>query len=613
MTMMNFKPVLAVTLAALMLTGCATRNAKDIPNEFAKHWQQEAQDRQGYSPAPTDLQPEPRVLLSQSDAALQGKEKALPSQRITLKLQNAGVDAVLRAMANAAGVSLMMAPGIKETTSINVKNARWSDVFLSILNSNGLDWQWQGNILQVVTLAEKQRLTGMMNLNNQLAEAYQAASHTGPLSVQVVNVRYSDAKSLKESLSKFVTRNKDAVIEIDEHNNALILQGTAIEQKRMLALIDHLDRPRPQVLLKAYIVETTKEKARELGVQWGGRFGNRSHTTIGNGDATSSSSSKIGDPSSFRLDYSSLTNAGSAGIIGLTHAGNYNVLEAQLNLMEREGVLNILSSPSITTLDNKMAYTENGEKVPYVSKDSDGDDNVKFEDAVLRLEMTPNVIDASNLKLKVLIKKDEVDSSRSVQGNPYIVKKQTETTLLAKSGETIVISGLTKERGSLSDAGLPGLRDIPGGKYAFGSTNRTTSMEEVLIFITPEILPTREAGNQAARPLSASPDVLAEPPRRNHMRPAEEATPDMTPQESLRRTPAAAPAVLPAPQPAAKPVVTAPAPAPAAQPAVQSVVTPAPVTQTPITAAPAVAPEEQAAPAESRTERRHRRRRAVED
>ena len=263
-------------------------------------------------------------------------------------------------------------------------------------------------------------------------------------------------------------------------------------------------------------------------MQWGGKFTNGSHTTLGAGDGTASSGSSGSttassgvSPSNFRLDYSSLTNAGSAGLIGLTHVGPRNILEAQLNLMEREGVLNILSSPSITTLDNKMAYTENGEKVPYVSKDSDGDDNVKFEDAVLRLEMTPNVIDASNLKLKVLIKKDEVDSSRSVQGNPYIVKKQTETTLLAKSGETIVISGLTKERGSLSDAGLPGLRDVPGGKYVFGSTNRTTSMEEVLIFITPEILPTREAGNRAARPLSASPDVLAEPPRR-HRRPAVE-------------------------------------------------------------------------------------------
>ena len=133
--------------------------------------------------------------------------------------------------------------------------------------------------------------------------------------------------------------------------------------------------------------------------------------------------------------------------------------------MESEGVLNILSSPSITTLDNKMAYTENGEKVPYVSKDDDGDTSVKFEDAVLRLEMTPNVIDPANLKLKVLIKKDEVDASRSVQGNPYIVKKQTETTVLVRSGETIVISGLTKEKGTNQEAGVPGMRDLPGGKY----------------------------------------------------------------------------------------------------------------------------------------------------
>ena len=141
------------------------------------------------------------------------------------------------------------------------------------------------------------------------------------------------------------------------------------------------------------------------------------------------------------LGYGSVVNSSGAGTLGLAFGGS-SILEAQLNMMESEGVLNILSSPSITTLDNKMAYTENGEKVPYVSKDDDGDTSVKFEDAVLRLEMTPNVIDPSNLKLKVLIKKDEVDASRSVQGNPYIVKKQTETTVLvSRDFARIIFSG----------------------------------------------------------------------------------------------------------------------------------------------------------------------------
>ncbi|HIW77724.1 MAG TPA: type II and III secretion system protein, partial [Candidatus Bilophila faecipullorum] len=151
-----------------------------------------------------------------------------------------------------------------------------------------------------------------------------------------------------------------------------------------------------------------------------------------------------------------------------------------------------LSSPSITTLDNKMAYTENGEKVPYVSTSNMGDREVKFEDAVLRLEMTPNVIDGDNLKLKVLVKKDEVDTSRTVEGNPFIIKKQTETTLIMRNGETVVISGLTKEKGTDINAGVPGLKDIPGGKYVFGHDSKGKTMEEVLIFITPEILPTRE-------------------------------------------------------------------------------------------------------------------------
>lgn len=432
--------------------------------------------------------------------------------------------------------------GLTDTVSINVKNARWSDVFQSILRSNGLDYRWQGKILQVLTPADKQKEVSMLTLNNQLSEQYQTASHTGDMMVQVVNVRYCDAESLKNSLSRLISRNKDAVIEIDEHNNALVLQGTPSEQARMLALIEHLDRPRSQVQLKAYIIETTKEKARELGVQWGGRFnssnvyggsGGTPLAGVAGGDGAMNTIS--GYPMGF--DYSTLVNSSGTGTFGMAYGTlGGSILEAQLNLMERDGVLNILSSPSITTLDNKMAYTENGEKVPYVSKDDDGDQDVKFEDAVLRLEMTPNVIDARNLKLKVLIKKDEVDSSRSVEGNPYIIKKQTETTLLVRSGETIVISGLTKEKGSNQEAGVPGMRDLPGGKYTFGSTNRSVTMEEVLIFITPTILPTRTVNDGELEVLPPSPPIL-----NGAERPAAKAVDK-----------SAAPKVLPAPKQAKK-------------------------------------------------------------
>ncbi len=89
-----------------------------------------------------------------------------------------------------------------------------------------------------------------------------------------------------------------------------------------------------------------------------------------------------------------------------------------------------------------------------------------------------------------MVKKDEVDTSRQVQGNPFIIKKQTETTLIVHDGETIVISGLSKHRTQEAKKGVPLLKDIPLFGYFFRGINQDDGMEEVLVFITPRILPT---------------------------------------------------------------------------------------------------------------------------
>jgi len=185
--------------------------------------------------------------------------------------------------------------------------------------------------------------------------------------------------------------------------------------------------------------------------------------------------------------------AGGAGSLGLMIGSiGGNILDLQLNALQKDGKLNILSSPSITTMDNRMAFTENGERVPYSTIDtsvSPPTRTVKFEDVVLRLEITPHVIDGRNLEMKIIVKKDEVDMSRAVEGNPFIIKKQTSTSLIVQDGETIVISGLTKQRGVNSVSGLPWLKDVPVLGWLFKGEGKSESMEEVLIFITPKILP----------------------------------------------------------------------------------------------------------------------------
>jgi len=272
----------------------------------------------------------------------------------------------------------------------------------------------------------------------------------------------------------------------------------------MLPIIEKLDKPTPQILIKAHIVETTKNVARDLGIKWGGyssgTLGGRENLIVtgGKGVPTGGVGNRgfgvnfpAGSAGASILDAAT----GPLGTLGLMFGViGGNLLEVELQALQKDSKLNILSSPSITTLDNQKAYTENGEKVPYTSVESSGIGttptySTKFEDVVLRLEITPHVIDGSNLKMTIFVKKDEVDMTRTTRlGDPYIIKKQTQTVLIVKDGETIVISGLTKNTKSDGDAGWPWLKDVPGLGWVFKADSKSDKMEEVLIFITPKIL-----------------------------------------------------------------------------------------------------------------------------
>jgi type IV pilus assembly protein PilQ len=175
--------------------------------------------------------------------------------------------------------------------------------------------------------------------------------------------------------------------------------------------------------------------------------------------------------------------------------GEY-LLDVQLSALQEEGKLNILSSPSITTVDNQRAIIESGAEVPFQVVDKDGNISVEFKKAVLRLEVTPHVIEGSMLKLKIVTHKDEVDFNNTVLGNPTIITKKAETNVILYDGQTTVIGGLSKETKSGSESGIPGLKDIPVLGYLFKGKSRTDKMEEILIFITPHVLKEKEASQK---------------------------------------------------------------------------------------------------------------------
>jgi type IV pilus assembly protein PilQ len=193
---------------------------------------------------------------------------------------------------------------------------------------------------------------------------------------------------------------------VDRHTNSLIIQAVRSDLERMLPLIETLDRPTPQVLIEAHIVEATKDAARNLGVQWGGLYGTSingykyyntagdianpagSGVTPGSGESVNPSSGTMGN---FPAGLTATDVAGN--LLGLDlgfilESGSGNILSVQLQALEEEGQLNILSSPNITTLDNQQAFIESGRDVPYQSVEDD-EVKIEYKKAVLRLEVTP--------------------------------------------------------------------------------------------------------------------------------------------------------------------------------------------------------------------------------
>lgn len=512
---------LAVVILAVawLQVGCAEKTTPKRVS-FMDDWKLKAEQSRGHSPTPRSREidlPAPKETAMPVDevvAAVEAAppERTLPTAKVTMNMRHTDISLILQALARTAGQNIMMNDSVGGITNINVKDTPWNQVFEGILRTRGLAYGWEGNIIRIMTLEDMANDRKIEASQQQKKAQKVEAKMTEPLITRIVYVDYGDAESLAENMTQLITTEKNdkgegkmrGAVTVDKHNNALIIQASPDDMARMIPLIEKLDRPTPQILIEANIVETTSEVARELGIQWGGLYresdgGRNNYVTSGSG-ATGvlgeGLSAAIVPLSGQAISFPATMADNATFTIGYVteKVGDY-ILNVQLSALQKEGLLNILSSPSITTLDNQTAFTENGEKVPYVTI-TDGNREVSFEDAVLRLEIKPHVIDGRSLKMDVKVLKDEVDTSRNVEGNPFIIKKHTETSLIVQDGETIVISGLTKHRNVTNENGVPTLKDIPFLGRLLRGDFKNDNMEEVMIFITPHILKTSAQARQ---------------------------------------------------------------------------------------------------------------------
>ena len=470
-----------------------------------------------------------------------GKEtKGYGGPRILLDVQDADIKAVLRLLAEQGNVSIVSGDDVKGTVTLKMKDVSWEQALDTILTITGLGKKQVGNVITVMNLDKmKKGEADRAALEKEKAKKEEADQLREPLITRVVPIAYNKPEELKKNIEELLksmdaqdskdpkdpkqpTDSKAASspgsVTVDTHTRSLIIKATRRDMDSLLRFIERIDKPTTQILIKANIVETTKSTARNLGIQWGGMWGQKIGSQGLYVTPGGTGGSSVPPGSAFSGGYS--PTSGVAGIAGQGYGVNFpaapilgagpaslglifgtlgeNILEVQLSAMQKDGKLNILSSPSLVTLDNQTAYTENGEDVPFVTPGtSTSPATVTWKKAVLKLEIKPHVIDGKNINMTIFVKKDEPNYSQSVQGNPPIIVKETKTELVVADGETIVISGLTKQKKDDSISGLPWLKDIPVLGWLFKGEGKSESMEEVLIFITPTIIkPQTVAGIQ---------------------------------------------------------------------------------------------------------------------
>lgn len=402
-------------------------------------------------------------------------------KKVSLDFQDADIVNVLRLLAEVSKLNMIIGDGVKGKITIKMLDIPWDQALTIILKMKGLGKIYENNVLRIDTLAN------IAQQQEEEARAKDAMVKAEDLTTKIIPVNYARAKEVAESIRKTLSSRGD--ITIDDRTNTIILKDVSDKHEEILNLLRILDRPTPQVLIEARIVQADTNFAKDLGVQWGGNYANNPGDY--NMGVVTGPTGTIGAPSTgFAVNLPASGIAGSKGSVGFTigkTVGDAFNLDLRLSAGETKGLTKILSAPKIATLDNREAIIQQGESIPYKTYSQEGT-KTEFIDAALTLKVTPKVTPDGHISMNIKITKNR-QGSIVVEGTPSINKKEATTEVLVRDGETTVIGGIYELSDTDNASMIPWMHQIPVLGWLFKNTSKSNIKSELLIFITPKIIP----------------------------------------------------------------------------------------------------------------------------
>ncbi len=281
---------------------------------------------------------------------------------------------------------------------------------------------------------------------------------------------------------------------VDPRTNTLIVRDVPNQFTEITALIDAIDRAQPQVEIEARIVQTNKNFARALGVQWG--FGGQVSPALGNtpplafpnnGSLTGiAGSGAAGVPGGTVVNLP-VAGAPSAARLSLGSVNGAFNLDVALSALETSGNGRILSTPRVTTQNNIPAEMTQGVQIP-IQTVANNTVTVSFRDAALTLRVTPQITAANTVIMQINLENASPDFSRAVNGVPPINTQRAITQVLVSDGQTTVIGGIYVSQEQAATDRTPGVSHIPLLGWLFRRDSLNDQSTELLVFITPRII-----------------------------------------------------------------------------------------------------------------------------
>jgi len=443
-------------------------------------------------PAPPEPQ-NPQAGDAQAPAAAPMAEKKFTGDPISVNLKDVDLKDFFRLIHEISGLNVVLDPAVHGTVTLVLDEVPWDQGLDIVLRNNGLTKEIDGNVLRIAT---QDTLKKEADQRRDLLKAQTDAVETVTVT-RVLN--YAQANAMVGTIKKFMTPRGDVLADV--RSNTLIIRDIPSSIPKIDNLLRQIDRKSQQVEIDARVVQTSRSFARDIGTQFGfsAPTGVTGNTAFGGVTGLTSFLSPVihsvatpfstGSGSSNQIPLNSNLGATSpsSGFTFSSQGHNYAV-DFVLSLMEAHGVGKILSEPKGITQNNEKLTVKQGQQIP-IQTNINNTISTQYVDALLKLEVTPQITAEGTVFLDVTIENTQIDKSISVSGQPGLNTQSTQTKVLINDGGTVVIGGVVINNQNTTIDQVPLLGNMPLIGNLFKRTSISVSTQELMFFVTPRILP----------------------------------------------------------------------------------------------------------------------------